>query len=334
MRRFLVLLLPIIVAACAPDDGPAAVPDPSAEALVWPQPPERARIRYLYSFGEPEQLGIRPGFFSRLWSLIAGKENRRMLRPYAVAVAGPRIAVADPGLQAVHLFDTDKASYRRVQKLGDEILVSPVGVALAGDRVYVADSVLDKVFAVGTDGKLLATIENLERPTGLAYDAASRRLYVAETLGHRISTFDEGGRRVARFGVRGSAVETFNYPTHLTVDDGRLHINDTMNFRLQTFDLSGRFISSFGRHGDGSGNFAQPKGVATDSQGHLYVADSIFNRVQIFDLDGRFLLAFGGDGDKPGEFALPAGLFIAEDRIYVADSYNRRIQVFEFLGDG
>jgi len=105
-----------------------------------------------------------------------------------------------------------------------------------------------------------------------------------------------------------------------------------MNFRLLAFDLDGKPTGSFGHHGDGSGDFAQPKGVAVDGQGHVYVADAVFNRVQIFDRQGRFLLAFGREGAKDGQFLLPSGVFITGDRIYVADSYNQRVQVFQFLG--
>jgi DNA-binding beta-propeller fold protein YncE len=107
-----------------------------------------------------------------------------------------------------------------------------------------------------------------------------------------------------------------------------------MNFRVQAFDLVGNHLATFGRHGDGSGDFAQPKGLAVDQEGHVYVADALFDRVQIFDSDGNYLLAFGGTGAKAGDFWLPAGLFIADGRIFVADSYNRRVQVFQFLGGG
>jgi len=88
-----------------------------------------------------------------------------------------------------------------------------------------------------------------------------------------------------------------------------------------------------GRQGDGSGDFAAPKGLATDSEGHLYVVDALFDGVQIFDREGALLLGFGSGGRAPGEFSLPTGAFIdARDQIYVADSYNQRIQVFEFVG--
>jgi DNA-binding beta-propeller fold protein YncE len=332
MTRAPLVLLALLLAACtAGEELPADLAAPG-EPLVWPQPPEKARIKFLYAFREPQHLGIPTPFLERLWTFIAGEEPRGMVRPYAVAAEGQRLAVADPGLRVVHLYDLEDEDYERIRKVGDGFLRSPVAVAFAPGRIYVADSALGKVFAFDTDGDLLATIAGLERPAGLAYDQGSGRLYVADALGHGISVFDAAGKKLFSFGARGPETGEFNYPTHLFLRAGRLYVNDTMNFRLQVFDLEGRPIAAFGSHGDGSGDFAQPKGVGVDGEGHVYVADAVFDRVQIFDPDGRYLLTFGGTGAKVGEFWLPGGPFLAGDLIYVADSYNRRVQVFQFLG--
>lgn len=331
--RLSLLVLLAIVACGVPGDVPVDRAGP-AETLVWPPPPARPRIQYLYSFHAPEDLDIRPPFFARMWDAIAGAENREMLKPYAVTADGDRLAVADPGLAVIHLFDTGRRKYRRIAKAGDETLRSPVAAAFGAERLFVADSGLGKVFAFNARGEATLTIDEIERPAGLAYDRDQHRLYVADTLGHRIVVFDDAGRRLFSFGRRGGETGAFNYPTHLFLRGGRLYINDTMNFRLQIYDLEGNPVSSFGRHGDGTGDFSQSKGVGADEEGHVYVADAMFDAVQIFDADGNFLLTFGKTGAGAGDFWLPGGLFIAGDRIYVADTYNRRVQVFRFLGGG
>lgn len=329
--RLPLLILMAMVACGVPGDKPVDRTSP-AGPLVWPLPPAQPRIEYLYSFHTPADLGIRPPFFTRMWDAIAGAENREMLKPYAIAADGDRLAVADPGLAVIHLFDTKKRKYRRIARAGSEALRSPVAAVFGADRLFVADSGLGKVFAFDARGETAFTIGGIERPTGLAYDPDQGRLYVADTLAHRIVVFDETGRRLFSFGRRGGEAGSFNYPTHLFLRAGRLYVNDTMNFRLQVYDPEGNFVSSFGRHGDGTGDFSQPKGVGADQDGHVYVADAMFDAVQIFDADGNFLLAFGKTGAGAGDFWLPGGLFVAGDRIYVADTYNRRVQVFRFLG--
>jgi len=335
MRRWPILLFTLaVLATCTPAGDVLENQAALYETVVWPDPPQQARIRLIAMFGEPEAIGIRRSLPGRLWGWIAGAKPRHMVRPYAIAVNGERLAIADPGVGAIHLYDLARRDYARIEWADKRLLRSPVGVAFVGEAPYVADSELGEIFVFDAKGKLTRTIGGLQRPTGLAWDEAAGRLYVTDTLSHSVVVLDADGQRLFEIGGRGTGDGQFNYPSHVAIAGDRLYVNDTMNFRLQVFDLDGNFVSSFGSHGDGSGDFAQPKGVGVDSQGHIYVADALFNRVQIFDDRGRFLLAFGGDGGAPGEFWLPSGLYIAQDRIYVADSYNRRVQVFQFLGGG
>ncbi len=335
MKRAFVLAFLLLASACAPTAllGPGPRVAPVAHAPVWPDPPQDPRIRFLYAFRGPDDLGFRRPFFDRMWAWLVGAEVREMVRPYAIAVDDGLMVVADPGLRAVHFFYEREQSYRRIAKIGDEPLLSPVGVAIGPQGIAVADSALGKLFILTRTGERRRVVEGLLRPTGVAVDRASGRIYVAETRAHRIAVLDRDGARLFTFGKRGTEPGAFNFPTHLALANGRLYVNDTMNFRVQIFDLDGKYLGAFGEPGDGSGYFAQAKGIGIDSEGHVYVVDTLFDRVQIFDPDtGQLLLAFGGQGSDVGEMWLPSGLAIADDRIYVADSYNRRIQVFAFLG--
>ncbi len=340
MVRILVLtLLLALTSSCAPllsfpsaPAGPRQTVSGAQEAMVWPASPEVARIKFLYAFRDPKGLDFPVSIFKRLKNLVLGKRDHGMIRPYSIAVDGDMIAVADPGARALHYFDLNKKKYKRITKAGDDLFLSPIGVAIGGNKIYLSDSSSGKVYALDRKGRHLFTIGDAARPTGLAFEKKSSRLYVADTLGFRINVYDQLGKRLFSFGKRGTGAGEFNYPTHLFLKGDTLIVNDTMNFRVQAFDLEGNHLFSLGKHGDGPGEMAQPKGVGIDSEGHIYVADALSDRVQIFDTKGRFLLAFGSSGNKAGEFWMPAGLFIARDRIYVADSYNRRVQVFQFMG--
>jgi len=334
-----ILLLVALITSCAPFVSSPTAPagagravSSSQQTVAWPAPPEEARIKFLYAFRDPKGLGFPVSILKRLTRFILGTRDRGMIRPYSIAVDGDVIAVVDPGARVLHYFDLKKKKYKRVTGAGDDLFLTPIGVAIGGDKIFLSDSSSGKVYALDHKGRHLFTIEDAARPTGLAFEKKTSRLYVADTLGSRIYAYDQRGKRLFSFGKRGTGKGEFNYPTHLFIKGDTLIVNDTMNFRVQAFDLEGNHLFSFGKHGDGSGEMAQPKGVGIDSQGHIYVADALSDRVQIFDTKGRFLLAFGNSGNKAGEFWLPAGLHIAQDRIYVADSYNRRVQVFQFLG--
>jgi len=328
--RWTILLLLLIV-GCS-----ATIPEPTTKEtetlpLVWPEAPEKARIKFIKQFSSPEDLGLHKSFSQKVRDVLAGSDNRYMARPYAVATNGKRVAVADPGVAMVHLFDTERKTYKQLTGAGDYVFTSPIGVALADERLYIVDSELNKVFILNHRLKLLSTIEGFERPTSLALDPNNQRLYVADTLAHKIQVFDQNGEALFSIGGRGESDMQFNYPSHLAFANNRLFVNDTMNFRIQIFDSEGRHLQTFGKHGVGSGHFTQPKGVAVDSMGHVYVADALSNQVQVFEQDGTFLLGFGSAGDGPGAFQMPTGLAIWDDVIYVADSFNQRVQTFQFL---
>jgi hypothetical protein len=328
----LVLVLVLAVAACAPASvKDVRTTDPVVE-IVWPTPPQTPRIRFLYSFSKPGDLGIRPGAFKRFVQFFAGEERQGMQRPFAVAADDEMIAIADPGLRLVHLFLLRESKYEVIRGAGDDIFKSPIGVSLSQDAIYVADSAAGKVFAFDRQGLHTGTISGVGRPTGITFHAASGRLFVTDTIENEVVVFDGSGARIDEFGLRGLAIGDFNFPTSLAVYKDTLIVNDTLNYRVQLFSLDGTPISSFGEIGDGSGQFALSKGLDADSEGHVYVADALSNFIQIFDQDGQFLLSFGGMGGGFGQFRLPTGVYIFNNTIYVADSQNGRVQVFEFLG--
>lgn len=330
----IVMLLMVALSACS-STAPMESPAPP---LVWPAPPAAPRIAYIKSFSRPEDLGITKGLFQRMVDVLFGATEAHLVRPMAVVTVGGVLFVADPGAKGVHRFDPEKGNYDLIRAREDEPLPSPVGLARgAAGEVYVTDSSLAKVFVIRPGEKFASPLElgaKLGQPTGIAFDAATRRLFVVDTSDHRVNVFDRDGRLESSFGGRGTEEGKFNYPAFIwRTAQGQVYVTDSLNFRVQSFDEHGRFIAKFGRLGDGTGDLARQKGVASDCYGHIYIVDAMFHAVQIFDPSGSFLLSLGALGRDRGEFWLPTGIFIGEDDfIYVADSYNQRVQVLRYVG--
>jgi DNA-binding beta-propeller fold protein YncE len=313
---------------------PANVPpEPPAAAPVWPAPPAQPRIRWARSVSGPGDWGIARTVLRRMMDALVGRGAEHFVRPTGVAERDGVLYVADPGAQALWILDAPRNRFAKVDRILDEALSSPVAVAVRPDgAVFVADTGLKKVFLVDREGRAIrvAAHEGLLRPAGLAYDAQTERLYIADSAAHRIGAYGADGALIRSWGRGGSRDGEFNRPTHLSVDRaGTLLVTDALNFRIQAFDREGRFLWKLGRAGDGSGDFAAPKGLAADGEGHVYVVDALFDAVQIFDRDAGLLLAFGERGTRAGQFWLPGGIFIGpKDTIYIADAYNQRVQVF------
>lgn len=336
LRAFLLPgLAALLLQGCATEvRKPAELP-----ALVWPAYPEPPRIVHVRSFSRPDDLGIKKSLFQRMRDLVFGAEESRMVRPMAVVESGGILYVADPGAKGVHRFDTAKGDYALIQGLQDTPLPSPVGLARGeAGEVYVADSKLAQVMVIRPGAKFADPLElegELLQPTGLAFDASSRQLFVVDTKANQIKVYASNGVQTGSIGRRGIGPGEFNYPTMLWLSpQGRLHVTDSLNFRVQILNKDGSFIGKFGHVGDGTGDAARQKGVATDHHGHIYVVDSLFHAVQVFDENGRFLLTVGAQGQDRGEFWLPVGIYIDDyDNLYIADTYNKRVQVLRYLGD-
>lgn len=326
-------LLVLLLAACSVPLQPVD----DAPLPVWPPSPDAPRVAFVRAFSRPADLGIGKGLVARLADLLFGDSEARLVRPMAVVEHAGVILVADPGVRGVHRFDPRRGDYALLAGPGGMPLPSPVGLAVGADgEIYVSDSRLGQVFVVrpgANEAEPLALGAPLRQPTGLAFDAGGRRLYVADTAAHRVLAFDAAGTLVATLGRRGEAAGEFNFPTLLSFAAGRLYVTDSLNFRVQVLDGEGRFLASVGRHGDAVGDTPRPKGAAADRRGHLYVADAVHHNLQIFDVAGRFLLPVGQQGAGRGEFLMPTGVFVGgDDHIYVADAYNRRVQVLRYVG--
>jgi sugar lactone lactonase YvrE len=211
---------------------------------------------------------------------------------------------------------------------------SLVGITMTeGGRILFTDSKLNKVFSLSADGRELFEFNSdlvLKQPTGIAFSAPYREIWIVETALHRITVTDTHGNTIRQIGRRGSGNGEFNYPTSVWIDSrGIAYVVDALNYRVQIFDHEGSFLSSFGKQGDATGSFARPKGIATDSYGHIYITDALFNAVQVFDREGQLLHYFGTQGRNREQFWMPSGIFIDEkNNIYIADSYNSRVQIF------
>lgn len=307
--------------------------------VIWPHPPERARIKLLKVIDGPQAVVERSrGTMSKLVEFITGTQetNIDFYTPQCIAADGNGlIYIADPSVGLIHKYDLAAKEVQYIFQAGDKKLGSPVGVALdAEGNLYVTDSLLAAVFKFDTNGKLLAELDgkgNLQRPAGIAVTSKGDKV-VADILANKVFIFDKNDV-LQRELPGGDFTESFNRPTYVAVDkQDNVYVTDTMNFTVRVFDAAGRYVRSQGQIGDTPGSFARPKGVALDSDQNLYVVDSIFGNFQIFDQQGRLLLYASQEGALPGEFMLPSGIFIdRDDRIYIADTFNHRIQVFQYL---
>jgi DNA-binding beta-propeller fold protein YncE len=322
-----------------------------SDGRVWPAPQTQEVPRYRYvgqltgegNFTRAE--AGNGGTFKRALRWLVGLSDREpnplvLQRPQSGTVdAQGRVLVTDVSRAAVFVFDEAAGRLDVWERASaSQRFVAPIGVIAGRDgEVLVSDAELHVVVRLDAQGQPVGTLGEglLKRPTGLARDARSGRVFVADTYEHDVKVFDDDGRLIDRWGHRGDAAGDLNFPTHLAWSNDRLFVTDAINARVQVFDGVGQPLHQLGQRGLYVGNLVRPKGVASDDEGNVYVVESMHDTLLVFDLQGRLLLSIGGTGSDVGKFYLPAGVWVdARNRIYVADMFNGRIVVFQFLGGG
>ncbi|HEX4931701.1 MAG TPA: SMP-30/gluconolactonase/LRE family protein [Gemmatimonadaceae bacterium] len=342
MRRLLfTACVPLLVLACAHT--------PPKSEVVWPQPPEKPRIRFVRALSS--QAALDTGGFSAVARALTGDRTGLTLRnPMGLVLSddGHLLFVADGILRRIVVVDLVR------NEMGvfapDQPLGTPFGIALDADgSVYVADSENHEVHVFDKDGNTLRVYGrgDLVRPTGLALDRARRLVYVVDTANqgsdaHGVVVFHADTGQVLRRlgdqdggGRRGDAPGQFYFPTYLTLDEGsNVYVCDTLNFRIQVFTPDGALVRLIGEAGDGPGTLNKAKGLAFDGFGNLYVVDSGHGVVQLFNRQDQLLLSFGGFApDLLEYFDSPSAIAIdpRTNHIYVANTAAPRVNVYELI---
>lgn len=325
--------------------------------LVWPNPPNIARIRWLNYFAgmkidytPAEKTKPKQSWMDR----VAGTKQVdnvdklktfpwQLLRPYGIAIDSKGLVyVADQKVGAVFIFNTETREASLIKNGVDAHFGLVNGVAVDdGDRLFVSDGKMHRVLVFDPQHKVEGQIsDGLEDPVGLAVDNENRFLYVVDEQQDLVQVYDADSLKLLRhIGTPGKKHTStlpgeFGGASNVAVDkDGNVYVTDTMNNRVEIFDAEGAFVSEFGKHGDGPGYFARPKGIAVDCDGHIWVADQFQDRVEVFNREGQ-LLTYIGDvhASGLGQFEALVGIAIDKNnRVFTTEQYPGRMQMFRYV---
>jgi DNA-binding beta-propeller fold protein YncE len=344
--------------APAPEVGPRKFPfDPTK--LVWPSPPNVARIRWLDYFAGAK-VDYSPAATAKpraTWmDRLAGGQSQaekfnpktfpfQLIGPYGIAVDSKGLVyVADQRVGAIFIFNTVTRETQLIRNGFEAHFGWINGLAMDDDdRLFVSDGKMKRVIILNAKHEVENQItEGLIDPVGLAIDTTNRFLYVVDTQQDQVIVYDADSLKLLRrIGTGGknhflTTAGDFGAPQGVAVDaDGNVYVTDTLNNRVEIFDADGNFITLFGKHGDGPGYFARPKGIAVDSDGHIWVADEMEDRLQVFNREGKLLTYIGtGHGELPGQFKALVGVAIDKNnRVFTTEQYPGRMQMFRYITD-
>jgi DNA-binding beta-propeller fold protein YncE len=344
--------------APAPTVGPRKFSfDPTK--LVWPSPPNIARVRWLDYFAGAK-IDYTPAANAKpkaTWmDRLAGGQSSsekfnpktfpfQLIGPYGIAVDSKgMVYVADQKVGAVFIFNPETHDTQLIRNGYEAHFGWINGLAIDDDdRLFVSDGKMHRILIFNTKHEVENQItEGLADPVGIALDTANRFLYVVDTQLDQVIVYDADTLKLLRrIGTGGknhylTTPGDFGAPQGVALDkDGNVYVTDTLNNRVEIFDADGNFISLFGKNGDGPGYFARPKGIAVDGDGHIWVADEMQDRLQVFNRDGQLLTYIGsGHGNLPGQFKALVGVAIdKQNRVFTTEQYPGRLQAFRYVTD-
>jgi DNA-binding beta-propeller fold protein YncE len=329
------------------------------KALVWPSPPNVARVRWLdYFAGEKIDYSAavqgkpKASWMDRLAGGQSDEEKAssktfpfQLVGPYGIAFDSKGyVYVADQRVGAVFIFNPLTHDTELIRNGYEAHFGWINGLAIDDDdRLFVSDAKMHRVMIFNAkhvvDGQIS---DGLVDPVGLAIDTTNRFLYVVDTQQDQVLVYDADTLKLLRrIGTGGknhflTTPGDFGAPQGVAVDaDGNVYVTDTLNNRVEIFDADGAFISTFGKAGDGPGYFARPKGIAVDSDGHIWVADEMQDRLQVFDREGQLLTYIGqGHGELPGQFKALVGVAVdKKNRVFTTEQYPGRLQMFQYVSE-
>jgi DNA-binding beta-propeller fold protein YncE len=255
----------------------------------------------------------------------------------------------------------------------------PTGITMDGaGNLYIADQAnnqIRKLITNATTGAVTAStlsgtvapgssnataigqIASFNNPSGVAYDATTGNIYVADFGNHTIRRITSAGAVNVFAGVSGSSGNNndiipatgtaqainprFNSPAGVAVDAvGNVYVADYGNNRIRKISTTGTITTVAGSSAgkvDGTGTaarFSGPRSVAVDAVGNIYVADVNNNLIRKVTADG-VVTTFAGSGNvgnadgtgTAASFSHPAGVAVdAAGNVYVADTNNNLIR--------
>lgn len=328
--------------------------------LVWPSPPNVARIKWLdyfagskIDYSSPAATKSKASWMDRLAGGQSDQEKAnpktfpfQLVGPYGIAIDSKGyVYTADQRVGAVFIFNPETHDTEMIRNGYEAHFGWINGLAIDDDdRLFVSDGKLHHVLILNAKREVEGQItEGLADPVGIALDTTNRFLYVVDTQLDQVFVYDaDTYKLLRRIGTGGknhflTTPGDFGAPQGVAVDaDGNVYVTDTLNNRVEIFDADGNFISTFGKAGDGPGYFARPKGIAVDADGHIWVADEMQDRLQVFNREGRLLTFIGqGHGDLPGQFKALVGVAVdnKKNRVYTSEQYPGRMQMFQYVTD-
>lgn len=328
LKTALILIISFLV-ACSPGTRGT---EQQKKLVIFPSPPDTARIQYLTSFSSSKDITGEQSIFSKY---VMGEETpKNIQKPYGISVRNKRIYICDSMLPGLEIIDLEKNTFNYFMPDGLGELKKPINcfVTASGD-IFVADAERRQIVAFSALGNFTFVLGDGKNGKPTDVNVFDEKIWVCDLQLHKIIVFDKNTRKeLYRFPEAHKKEPAYLFmPTNITIADGIVYVTDTGSASVKKYKLDGTYLGEVGGRGNSIGSFVRPKGLAVDHNRNLYVVDAAFENVQIFNQDDQALMYFGGTYKGPGYMWLPAAVAIDYEHMGYFKKYVHHFFDLQYL---
>ena len=157
----------------------------------------------------------------------------------------------------------------------------------------------------------------MNNPYGIAIEAKSSNIFIADHGNQRVQVFDQEGQYLYKFGEDGAG--KLNFPWGIAIGNDKVYISQ-LGPKVYFYKLNGEFIGEFGNN-----ELSDVTGIAiSQHSGDIFVCDWSKNMIFVYSQDLEYKTSFGEDK----LYDLQDIKITQDNRIFVLDRGNPCIHIF------
>ncbi|MBK3515883.1 6-bladed beta-propeller [Carboxylicivirga marina] len=282
--------------------------------LVFPLPPDTARIQFLNKITSEEDLKpVKQSFF---YKYITGEEVeiKELRNPYGITVKKNYVYITDIALKSLVVMNLSSGRFEYFKPQGEASLNLPINCEVDHrGHIFIVDNGTGEVKIFDSEKKYIGRIKNDDlKPFDIC--TTEDNLFITNLEKHTIDVYENSYpfNKLYSFPDVEEGDDSYLYqPKSISVLDDKIYVSDWGDFKTKVYSVEGKYIRSVGKQGLNFGSFARPKGIGVDYEGNIFAVDAAFQNVQLFNEEGQLLMFFGGGGYQgPGYLYMPSGIYI------------------------
>lgn len=303
--------------------------------VIYPSPPDTAKIQFLTRLSSTLDLGKKQSFFSKF--LLGEGKPKAMVKPYGISIYKGKIYVCDNYGGGMEIIDLEKKDMSFFNPSGKGKLKIPINCFVdQNGYLYVADAGRLEVVVYDENGNYLRSFGGREKFKPADVFVYKNKIFVANIANGKINVYaaDSTNKFLYAFPeVEPGSAGYLCMPTNIAINNDLLYASDFGCSSIKVYTTDGVIKDTIGSQGDNPGQFAKVKGIAVDKESNIYAVDAAFENVQVFNKDGKLLIVFGGHYVGPGDMIIPAKVMIDYDNLeyfsqYVDHAYDLKYLIF------